>query len=123
MQFWTALQKSNPALFNGTPQGRHYFDIVDKDLLPLKIRLDIYCLEKDYSRKGYLTVCIMLAADKANSLNSAFPSLEGYVSKDGDNRLYILRNSDRECLIGEDINQKSIKWFTDTVQKINEIFK
>lgn len=123
MQFWTALQESNPTLFAGTPQRRQFFDILDRDLLPLKIRLDIYCLERDYSRKGYLTVCIMLAVDKANALYSAFPSLEGYVSKDGDNRLYILRNSDSDYLIGEDVNEKSIKWFTDTVQKMKEILK
>lgn len=121
LQFWTALQNSNPQLFAGTPHGNQYFDLVDRKLLPLKIRLDIYCLERDYTEKGYLTICIMLADNKARSLHEAFPTLEGFASEDADNRLYILRNRDSACHVGESVNEQAIRWFTENVQKIKDI--
>jgi len=119
LKFWTALKESDINLFSGTPSECQYYNIVNKDILPLKIRLDIYCCEEDYRDKGYLTVCVMLPEDKLQAISNATVNEKCCVEQKISRFLWV-SNRDCACLIGD--NEKdwknAIDWFSENVKNI-----
>jgi len=119
IKFWTKLKESNESLFSGTPSECQYYNIVNNDILPIKIRLDIYCCEEDYRDKGYLTICVMLPEDKLEAIATAVEN-ENCLIEQKISRFLLISNRDISCLIGDNEEGwgKAIEWFFANVNNI-----
>ena len=124
IRFWTKLKESDQKLFDGTPGETQYYNIVNKEILPLKIRLDIYCCEEDYQSKGYLTICVMLPEDKMEVMSRSFAKDDVRIDQKL-SRFFWVSNHDKKCLIGDNEAdwKNAIEWFTKNVQNITNVLR
>jgi len=121
-EFWTELKAFDEELFAGTPAGHQYYELVLPEMLPLKIRLDIYCRRQDYQRKGYLTIRVFLNKRASSSLHR-IATQRNCVEFSSQFMDLGFKNTDPSFLIEENRAnwKKAIKWFHKNVQKIVKV--
>ena len=69
LRFWEQLRLTNPELFNGAPARQHFYNLVHRECLPFRIRLNIYCTRHYYENNGFLTVRVLTAGNQIGNLS------------------------------------------------------
>ncbi len=123
LEFWKQLKKEDPTLFQGTPAGEHYYELVHPECFPFKIRLDIYFIERDYTEKGYVTIRILMPKNQLKKITDQFKGRKKRISAvEAD---IICRNYDETCYIGDDPKKwdNAKQWFRENVNSIVTLLK
>ena len=121
LAFWTRLKESNPELFNGNPQGEHYFDIKIENVDHVIIRLDIYLCQRDFEEKGVQTIALVVSPETNRMINTLYEDDCESLKKDC--VINRVTNKLLTCPIDQNDNnwQPYIDWFTKYTSAMKDL--
>ncbi|NLN99526.1 MAG: hypothetical protein GX125_04600 [Bacteroidales bacterium] len=126
LRFWEQLRLTNPELFNGAPARQHFYNLVHRECLPFRIRLNIYCTRHYYENNGFLTVRVLTAGNQIGNLSRQLAIInQGIIIEPIDFQPpigydIICRNFDPAYQIGEDDSNWAMAndWFKKNVSML-----